>query len=179
MLSDGMKITAMHKSIETSSLFSNVKIKIATSALEVIEKASVAAKYAETGGVLAGIGSIEQNEVIITNASLPGSKAKASRYFFQHDREFCQAFLDDLAAQTNGSIDYLGEWHKHFENVPNPSSTDIRTLTKIARNSDYHISFPLLLIIGQSNLRFSLRTFVIDNKEFFRPIKWEVLCPTD
>ena len=142
-----------------SSNLINLKVSISAAALELMEKESAHSRYAETGGVIAGFGSAENGEIHISHASQPGPKAKATRYSFQHDREFCQKFLDDLAAQTNGKIDYLGEWHKHFERDPRPSGRDVRTMISISENSDYHIKHPLLLIIGISNRSNSLRVF--------------------
>lgn len=137
----------------------NLKVSISFAALKLMEQESARSKYTETGGVVAGFGSAETGNIHISHASLPGSGAKATRYSFQHDRKFCQKFLDDLAAQTNGKIDYLGEWHKHFERDPRPSGIDVRTMISISENSDYHVSQPLLLIIGINNRSNSLRVF--------------------
>lgn len=151
----------------------NIKISISASALDLMEKESARAKYTETGGVIAGIGSTEAGEIHISHASLPGPRAKATRYFFQHDREFCQKFLDDLAVQNNGKIDYLGEWHKHFEADPYPSGRDARTLLNIAENSDYHVDQPLLLIIGINNRSDSLRVYLASKTGKLIPAEWE------
>lgn len=142
-----------------SSNLINLKVSISAAALELMELESARSRYAETGGVVAGFGSAENGEIHISHASLPGPRARATRYSFQHDREFCQKFLDELAAQSNGKIDYLGEWHKHFERNPRPSGRDVRTMVSISENSDYHVSQPLLLIIGINNRSNSLRVF--------------------
>lgn len=163
----------MPKDIE-NKIPANLKIKICQSALELIENEAARAKYVETGGVVAGTGNISEGEVILTHSSLPGPRAKATSYSFQHDREFCQQFLDELAIQTNGETDYLGEWHKHFERIPHPSSKDIYTLAAIARNSSYHVSYPLLLIIGSSNLRESLKVFVVNGTGCYDAVNWEI-----
>ncbi len=151
----------------------NLKITISASALKLMEEESSRAKFTETGGVIAGTGSIETGKVHISHASLPGPRARATRYFFQHDRKYCQKFLDDLAIQSSGKIDYLGEWHKHFELVPRPSGTDVKTLMSIAENSDYHVRRPLLLIIGVNNRSDSLRVFVTDKSRKLIPTDWK------
>lgn len=151
----------------------NIKVSILAAALELMEKESARSQYAETGGVVAGFGSAENGELHISHASLPGPRARATRYSFQHDREFCQKFLDDLATQSNGKIDYLGEWHKHFEINPRPSGRDMRTMISIAENSAYHVNQPLLLIIGMNNRRNSLRVFATCKTEKLILTEWE------
>ena len=139
----------------------NLRISILSEALKVkIETESARSKFTETGGVIAGTGSIATGKIQITHASLPGPKAQASRYTFNRDSVFCQNFLDKLASNSNGRIDYLGEWHKHFEITPIPSYKDKNALFEIAESPYYHVNQPLLLIIGNSNKRRSLRVFI-------------------
>lgn len=156
-----------------SSNLINLKVGISAAALELMEQESGRSRYAETGGVVAGFGSAENGEIHISHASLPGPRARATRYSFQHEREFCQKFLDELAAQSNGKIDYLGEWHKHFERDPRPSGRDVKTMVSISENSDYHVSQPLLLIIGINNRSSSLRVFVANKTGNLTLIEWE------
>jgi integrative and conjugative element protein (TIGR02256 family) len=151
------------------------RLLIHSSVLEFIETESAKALRTETGGVLAGFGDATAGEVHVTHASRPGPRARRTMFSFARDTEYCQEFLDSVARQSGGAIDYLGEWHKHHEHVPRPSGQDVTTSAKIALSSDYHVSECLLLIVGESNRRTSLRAFVVDSSGASRRTNW-VLC---
>lgn len=151
-----------------------IQIKIAEDVVRLIESEARSSARIETGGVVAGLGVVGKDDVVVTHASGPGPLARRSGSYFQHDRSFCQNFLDSLAARSNGRIDYLGEWHKHFERDPKPSGTDVRTLKKIALAKNYHVSLPLLFIIGGSNERDSLKAWTIDGAGRIDRIEWTI-----
>lgn len=152
--------------------FSGLKLRICSSALRLMEQESKRRSHVETGGVVAGVGCALREEVIITHASQPGPRAYHARYAFKRDNLFCQNFLNNLARTSNGEIDYLGEWHKHFESNPRPSNRDVQTLTKIANDPNYHVSNPFLLIIGIDNAKKSLRVFINDGLSKLTLIEW-------
>ena len=145
------------------------------SVVEFIEKEAGKAVVTETGGVLAGTGAITGGTVHVTHASAPGSRAKKSLLSFARDTTYCQRFLDRLATESCGEIDYLGEWHKHHEDAPRPSFRDILTATEIANSDDYHVDVCLLIVIGRSNRRDSLRSFIVDQDGDCLRVPWE-LC---
>ena len=150
------------------------RLMIHSSVLEFIEQESAKAHRTETGGVLAGCGDLRTAEVHVTHASKPGPKAHRTMFSFSRDTNYCQRFLDKLAVDSGGEIDYLGEWHKHHEDVPKPSGRDITTSSEIALNPDYHVRLCLLFIVGRSNERNSLRAFVVDSAGVTTRIEWEV-----
>lgn len=150
------------------------KVCIHREAMAFVERESAGSPCTETGGVLAGRGSLEAGEVHITHASGPGPRARRTRYSFARDTPFCQGFLDEFAIGTGSHVDYVGEWHKHHEAVPRPSWRDVRTAAEIADNPDYHVRLCLLLIIGESNRRSALRAFVVDEFGEVAEVAWEV-----
>lgn len=145
--------------------------------LEFIEAESRKSPKTETGGVVAGRGSLTEGWVVLTHASGPGPKAKRTRSSFARDKDYCQAFLNRAAAESQGEIDYLGEWHKHHEAEPWPSGTDVRTTADIARSPTYHVSLCLLLIMGKSDCRESLRVFVVHPDGAFDKAQWSTSTP--
>ena len=149
-------------------------IVISRSAVEYIEYDASHALGSETGGIIAGRGHVENGEVIITNASGGGPMATRTASYFSRDTEYCQQLVDTWAMKSNGEIDYLGEWHKHLESNPTPSSKDIGTMTKIATSPEYHVTTPILVIIGSSNHRKSLKAFLVDRKGAFQEVKWKL-----
>jgi integrative and conjugative element protein (TIGR02256 family) len=150
------------------------KVCIHREAMAFVERESAVSPRTETGGVLAGRGSLEAGEVHITHASGPGPRARRTRYSFARDTPFCQRFLDEVAIGTGSHVDYVGEWHKHHEAVPRPSWRDVRTAAEIADNPDYHVRLCLLLIIGESNRRSALRAFVVDEFGEVAEVAWEI-----
>lgn len=140
--------------------------------LSFIEEEATRTKGTETGGVIAGRGSFESKLVIVSKASDAGPNAVKRRYFFSRDTGYCQKLLDTWASESDGKVDYLGEWHKHLEIEPRASSTDIQTMRRIAASSQYHINIALLLIIGESNHRDSLKAFLINKDGMLYPIRW-------
>lgn len=152
---------------------SNGTVRICESVLYFIEsEAAKAGKY-ETGGIIAGNGSFEESNIVITRASSSGPKAVKKRNFFSRDVFYCQRLLDQWAIMSKGKTDYLGEWHKHFEEKPHPSPLDLDTINRIAFDGNYHINRPILLIIGSSNHRDSLSSFFIGSLGI-EEIKWQI-----
>jgi integrative and conjugative element protein (TIGR02256 family) len=156
---------------------SQSRLLIHLSVLDFIEAEAAKATRTETGGVLAGYGELMKGDVHITHASGPGPKARKTMFSFSRDIVYCQRFLDRIAIESDGQIDYLGEWHKHHEDEPGPSGKDIATSRDIALNPDYHVGLCLLLIIGSSNHRDLLHAFVVYPSGVTVKIAWSV-CTT-
>jgi integrative and conjugative element protein (TIGR02256 family) len=149
------------------------RLIISSAVLEFIEGEAQSAVLTETGGVLVGRGNFASGEMLITGASGPGPLARKTKYSFARDTQYCQRYLDKAAKDSSGLVDYAGEWHKHHEIAPWPSWQDITTIKKIAASQDYHVTIPVLLIIGQSNLRESLRAFAVREIGGLMIIEWE------
>lgn len=150
-------------------------ISIKENVVDFLEQQARCGANQETGGIIAGLGSVEEGIVLISHASESGPTASRGPTFFSRDTAYCQRIVDEWASQSSGEIDYLGEWHKHFEDDPKPSARDLETLEGIVRDPDYHVTRALLLIIGNSNTRASLRMFLIDHKGRCAPMDWQ-LC---
>jgi len=147
------------------SRFTEYSIGITEKVLRFIEMEAAKTKRVETGGIIAGKGSHEEGKVLITHASNSGPRAVRRKRSFMRDTSYCQGLLDQWAIQSKGEIDYFGEWHKHFEIEPRPSVLDLDTMQRIASDRNYHVEQAILLIIGISNRRDSLRAFIIGSKE--------------
>lgn len=150
------------------------RLLIHGAALEFIEREASRATAAETGGVLAGRGGLVAGEAHVTQASGPGPKARRNMFSFSRDTAFCQQFLDRLAVESGGEVDYLGEWHKHHESEPRPSQRDVKTARDIAADPGYHVEVCLLLIIGRSNRRDSLRAFAVHATGLVEKLSWGI-----
>ncbi len=148
------------------------EVYIAQNAINIIIGESNKACDTETGGIIAGTGSVESGKVVITHASGPGPKAIQGRFNFSRDTAFCQDTLNKWVLESQGEVDYLGEWHKHLEPKPALSSLDCDTLVNIAISPKYYVNQPLMLIIGKPCRVSSLRLFSMSGEKGIIEIKW-------
>ncbi|HBS2895212.1 TPA: Mov34/MPN/PAD-1 family protein, partial [Klebsiella pneumoniae] len=79
----------------------------------------------EAGGVL--IGERRGPHIVITHISEPGPGDIRTRNRFERKGDHHQLKVDELFEQSNGFLVYLGEWHTHPEDFPQPSYTDMKS----------------------------------------------------
>lgn len=77
----------------------------------------------EAGGILVGFRRKPHLEVV--DVSTPAFLDKRTRTGFNRRDGKHQRFAKKCWKESNGYIDYLGEWHTHPEHHPTPSSLDI------------------------------------------------------
>lgn len=65
----------------------------------------------ESGGILLGGYIQEQNKYVITEASVPNGNDKRGPAFFIRDYKRAQKIIDKCWSESEGTINYLGEWH--------------------------------------------------------------------
>jgi len=101
----------------------------------------------ETGGILIGFVD-EKSQAIVLRATGPGPRAEKSKARFARDVEYVQDELKRAASELGSRGLYLGEWHSHIEVNPQPSPTDIESLSSIAMASNYLTRCPVMIIAG-------------------------------
>ena len=127
-------------------------------------------KDKETGGILVGYYSANQRFAIVTAVSKPPSDSRQGRFWFIRGRAGLQKWIDSLWRHKRHY--YLGEWHFHPSQQPNPSPTDIRQMKEISESPPYICPEPILLIIGYlpaSSPEF--RAYVFPKLESFQEMK--------
>lgn len=102
----------------------------------------------ETGGILLGKVSIDYSEYIITNACEISSSLMRTPTLFIRDYKKAQEVINNLWKNSNGIINYLGEWHTHPNMMGAPSSIDIKTISNIYFKIEKEIEKLFLVIIG-------------------------------
>lgn len=124
-----------------------LKISIAKDCLATMQALVMEAPTIETGGVLAG-SLTQEGQVVVTHVSGPGPLATKSAHEFEKDLVFCQKFIDDLFAESGGTIYYVGEWHSHPSTDTRPSSRDQKSLSSIASQPEYQTNEPVMIILS-------------------------------
>lgn len=99
----------------------------------------------ESAGVL--IGERRNSHIVIKTVSEPNNNDIRSRFTVNrigthHQQKVDQAFID-----SEGTWQYVGEWHTHPEDIPTPSGLDFASW-----NENLNSNLPLILIIvGRKN----------------------------
>lgn len=128
----------------------------------------------ETGGILLGHQE-DATTLRVSRASPPGPRALHSRFAFSRDTRFLQRYLDEIHDRSEGSEDYIGEWHVHHALDAPPSRTDRRSLWRIARRQNYATDNPILLIVEQTSTqrRYRAYGFVVKPKRAHNDLRVE------
>lgn len=100
----------------------------------------------ESAGVL--IGERRGSHLVIHDLSEPGLGDIRSRYSVDRRGAHHQAMVYEAFERSAGTEQYIGEWHTHPEDFPNPSSTDKRSWAK-SLNADFPM---VVLIVGRNSL---------------------------
>lgn len=95
----------------------------------------------EAGGVLIGRFIKNSKHIVVDEISVPMAGDIRSRTFFKRGVKKHQELIDKAWESSNGTMNYLGEWHTHPENYPSPSNVDLASwklkLTKDTFSSRY------------------------------------------
>lgn len=108
----------------------------------------------ESGGIL--LGEICGNKVVIDRLSIPNEKDKFSRFKFVRNLIIAQSIINYEYYNSGYRRIYLGEWHTHPEQHPNPSHTDLKMIKKVFKQSRLNKAFVLLLIQGVETIYLGL-----------------------
>ncbi|OME64248.1 hypothetical protein BSK65_29385 [Paenibacillus odorifer] len=129
-------------------LFSDKTISFNQDVLETFRSfRQVGTHQHEAGGIL--LGRIYQDgKVIVEQISTPGRYDKSGKYFFERNVKYAQQIVNKAWKDSNGEIQYLGEWHTHPEMNPTPSSVDHKLLKGMINDSKLEIDFLFLVIVG-------------------------------
>lgn len=103
----------------------------------------------ESGGVLLGRLIKNSPEVIIDGLTTPQRLDKSSPTRFYRHQQGHQALIEKCWQESEGTCNYLGEWHTHPEDYPHPSNIDLHNWIRLARETRQEFSGLFFLIIGR------------------------------
>lgn len=130
------------------------------------------ARQIETGGILVGV-LLCSGDILITHATSPGPKAIKCPNYFIKDYNYTIQILNILYYKY--SVDYLGEWHKHPNNIIHYSHKDLCSMRSISSLN----SNPCFFIIVGSDFnkntpREQLKLYSIDDKGMVIETDWDI-----
>jgi len=104
-------------------------------------------KKNEAGGVLLGRMIINTKDVVIDTVSSPQKTDKRKRNYFKRNNGH-QGIIDSEWKKSQGTCNYLGEWHTHPEEIPVPSLIDLKSWKKQLKNAKYEGEALFFIIVG-------------------------------
>lgn len=105
----------------------------------------IKAKNNETGGILIGYYSEDQNVAIISRVTGPPKDSKHGKFFF---RRGINGLMSIINKEWSLGQYYLGEWHFHPNSSSTPSIVDNIQMKKFLINKSLKCPEPILLIVG-------------------------------
>lgn len=99
----------------------------------------------EAGGQL--FARIRENNWEIVIATGPRARDRRGRFSFWPHRASEQ---DEIFRHHALGLDYVGDWHTHPQDVPNPSPDDLISIAEVVRKSTHHLPGFLLIIVGRN-----------------------------
>ncbi len=100
----------------------------------------------EVGGILLGF---RRGQYIhVTKATTPGHRDKRYELAFLR-RDFSHQARATMEWIRSGfTVDWVGEWHSHLEDLPSPSSVDLRTWRKQVQSTKHPMTY---IIVGNKD----------------------------
>ena len=135
---------------------------VADSALAQMRAEMRGIRRIETGGVL--VGYVIGDTIHITAASGPGPNAKRRMFSVGIDGAYAQRFCDAEFRRSDGSVDYVGDWHCHPAVSTQPSRQDHAAMALMSAFEGAVTRTPISLIYSRLTSRFSVYVFGPDGK---------------
>lgn len=125
------------------------RVFVAEAVWAVMRREASRFRFRETGGIL--LGYRISSDIVITEATGPGPKARHQRNSFEPDSSYCQSRLTVAYQNTDGVISYMGEWHTHPCATVSPSRRDLRSMLAIANDPEARQPEPALCIYRRAD----------------------------
>ncbi|EOG1939485.1 Mov34/MPN/PAD-1 family protein [Vibrio fluvialis] len=119
-------------------------IRIEEQALDILLANRQTKSGFESGGLLFSPLTSE-NIVYITHVSTPSELDLRRQLFFKHDKSTAQKTISHFFKK---GLHYIGDWHSHPQDKPQPSPQDIQSMKDIFLKSKHSLNFMLHIIVG-------------------------------
>lgn len=130
-------------------LSNNGRIKLSDNAITIMHQyRQDDEKLNESGGVLLGRFIRESKDIIIDEVTTPMHGDKQTRYTFKRLSPLHQVIINERWIKCSGTCNYLGEWHTHPEDDPEPSGVDIKDWKRKLKKDQFSSRYLYFIIVG-------------------------------
>ena len=135
------------------SISNNNKLKIDEKPIEsMLSYVQDSIEKNEAGGVILARFIKDSNNIVIDMNTIPMKGDIRTRTRFKRGKKRHQKIIDEIWKETEGTCNYIGEWHTHPEENPSPSKTDINSWKKILKNDVYSSEYLYFIIVGTKSI---------------------------
>jgi len=106
----------------------------------------------EAGGILLGRFLLNSKDIIIDEITVPMIGDKSSRYSFYRSAKIHQNAINAAWNKSDGTCHYLGEWHTHPEDYPQPSRRDIVNWNNHLKRDIFSNRYLYFIIAGNKDI---------------------------
>jgi integrative and conjugative element protein (TIGR02256 family) len=126
------------------------RLRIGADALRILERyRQLDACVSEAGGVLLGRLIVERPDTVVDTVTEPSPADRRTRFAFHRAARPTQRAVIDAWERSDGTRNFLGEWHTHPEDVPHPSEVDLRGWQRLARIARFEQDWLFFVIVGR------------------------------
>lgn len=127
----------------------NVTLELPNEILQrMIAITSVLGFHEESGGILLGSKDVSDKRYVVKDFTYPKPEDERSRWFFIRKKDPSNEAIREVWEESDGTINYLGEWHTHDEDMPTPSSTDENLISEVVEDKSSLFDDVFMIIIG-------------------------------
>lgn len=130
--------------------YNNGKLKISNDALKTMNECrqKTIENQKEYCGVLLGREIIKTSDIIIDIITEPSPRDIQKKFYFFRDNKYHQKKIIEVWKKSEGTCNYLGEWHTHLEDIPTPSPTDVKEWKKALKKFKFDGNELFFIIVG-------------------------------
>ena len=128
--------------------FNDITVTISDDFINNVLKYKQTDHSTESGGIILGKVSKNLKCYYFTDMSIPCKEDKSSRLTFIRNRKNAQKVINSYHKNSQGIINYLGEWHTHPFSPASPSYEDIRSMKKTYKMSKLICDVLFMIILG-------------------------------
>jgi len=103
-------------------------------------------------GLLLGRLIVDSEDLIADQITEPMAGDRRGRFNFFRKRQPAQNSVNRAWTESCSTLNYLGEWHSHPEDIPSPSGHDLSEWRRITHTSRFEQKSLFFIIVGRTRI---------------------------